>query len=304
MFLSDIDSDIQTKLSSRRGPFSVFSVGGASPPEMDMPHTVSESSSATTTIQDGELLHYTHLEQSAEHHITCQSPQPAGPDLDFNMELLLSSEPTSSSFELFSAVEHTSASTSLIDQVPASEGPHSEQYSIAEANLDKTNSQDTSAVETSITPFRRECGHTHNIYTGIFQDSEIAFLMSHYDTHVASLLMPVAHSENPFRRLYLSTAIEGIMNHDSSVRTSKEMAYTALYQSLLASAAFHRWNCDQRQVHRETGAKYRYRAIQSLQNAVSNAASVANYQVLMMAILSLVTIGVSSLQFRPFCESC
>jgi hypothetical protein len=244
------------------------------------------------------------LEQLVKDHITYPLPQSTGPDLDFNIELLLPSESTSPSFELFSGFDHMSMRMSLIDEVPASQGPQNRKSLMVEANLEKTNSQDTSAAETGITPFRRDCGHTQNIYTGIFQNSEIAFLMSHYDTHVASLLMPVAHSENPFRRLYLSTAIEGIMNHDSTIRTSTGMAYTALYQSLLASAAFHRWNCDQRQMmHRETGAKYHYQAIQSLQNAVSNTASVANYQVLMMAILSLVTIGVSSLQLWRFARA-
>ncbi|CEI60048.1 unnamed protein product [Fusarium venenatum] len=290
MFLSHIDLDTQEGSSSRQGPFSVFSVREISPPEMDMSHTISESSPATTISQYGELLYYNQLKPLVEHHVACQLPQSAVPDLYFDTEILLSSEPSGSSFELFSGVEYTSTSTSLTDQVPAIKCPLNQQSSIAEANSDKTNSQNTSVVETGITQFR--C---------IFKDSDISFLMSHYDTHVASLLMPVSHSENPFRRLYLSTAIEGMMYHDSSVTTSKGMAYIALYQSLLASASFHRWNCDQRQImHRETGAKYRYRAIQSLKNAVSEAGSVANYQILMMAILSLVTIGVLSGEGEEF----
>ncbi|KAF5660656.1 type I transaminase [Fusarium heterosporum] len=282
MFLSHIDRDTQQELSSRQGPFSVFSAGGASLLEMDMPHTTHDSSSATTTTQDGGLFNDNQLEQSVEDQTTYQL-QPITPILDLNTEILLPSEPAISSFDLFTGFEHTSTSPTLIDEVLESEIAQKKQPLIAEADLDKTNNQDTTAVE-----------------TGIFEDSEIAFLMNHYDTHVASLLMPVAHSENPFRRLYLSTAIEGIMNH-SHVRTSKGMAYNALYQSLLASAAFHRWNCDQKQVmHRETGARYRHQAIQSLHNAISNAASVANYQVLMMAILSLVTIGVLSGEGEEF----
>ncbi|XEV04664.1 hypothetical protein FSHL1_009951 [Fusarium sambucinum] len=295
MFLSHIDLDTQKGLSSRQGPFSVFSVWGTSVPEMDMLHTITASSPTTTISQHDELLYYNQLEPFIEDHFSCQLPQSAIPNLYFDMELLLPSEPTGSPFELFSGVESTSTSKSLINQVPATKRPLNQQSSIAEADFEKTNSKETSVVKTIITPFSFEYRPAQNIYTGIFKDSEIAFLMSHYDTHVASLLMPVSHSENPFRRLYLSTAIEGMMYHDSSVTTSKGMAYIALYQSLLSSASFHRWNCDQRQImHRETGAKYHYRAIQSLKNAVSEAGSVANYQILMMAILSLVTISVLS----------
>ncbi|KAF4991500.1 hypothetical protein FGRMN_7774, partial [Fusarium graminum] len=299
MFLSHIDRDTQQKLSSRQGPFSVFSAGIASPLGMNMPHTILESSSATTTTQDGEILDYNSLEQSVVDQTTYQL-QPAGPLPNLNMEILLPSEPAISSLELISTLEHTSTSLNLTDEVIESETPQTGQSPIAEAYLNGANSQGITAVETSITPFRRDYGSIRTISMGIFEDPEIAFLMSHYNTHVASLLMPVAHSENPFRRLYLSTAIEGIMNY-AHVGTSKGMAYKALYQSLLASAAFHRWNCDQQQMtHRETGARYRHWAIQSLQNAISNPASVANYQVLMMAILSLVTIGVLSGEGEEF----
>ncbi|KAF4340169.1 lysyl oxidase 2 3 4 [Fusarium beomiforme] len=121
------------------------------------------------------------------------------------------------------------------------------------------------------------------------------YLIKHYNSHVAELLLPLSHSDNPFRNIYLSTAMEGLLHYDLHMGTSKEMAYKALYQSLLASAAYHRWQCNtQDHIYRELGAKYRYHSIQSLQAAVAQVPATANYQTLMLAVLSLVTIGVLS----------
>ena len=157
------------------------------------------------------------------------------------------------------------------------------------------------AGEMAMTQFRGNCGIPKAINLSLFQNPEIDALMSHYNVHVAGLVIPVDHSENPYRRLYLSTAIEGILKRETSAKSPIEMAYNSLYQSLLASAAYHRWYCDQRQTrYREIGAKYRYHAMQSLQDAVQQGAPEANYQVLTMTMLSFVTIGV---KFPLSCDS-
>jgi hypothetical protein len=159
--------------------------------------------------------------------------------------------------------------------------------------------QEQSTSDTAMTLAQINYGILPTITSSLFQDSEIDALVGHYHIHVAGLIIPVDHSENPYRRLYLSTAIEGILNRESCITTSKEMAYNALYQSLLASAAYHRWYCDQTQTrYREIAARYRYQAMQSLQNAVQEAAPEANYQVLMITILSFITIGVSPTAFQ------
>lgn len=44
--------------------------------------------------------------------------------------------------------------------------------------------------------------------------------------------------------------------------------------------------------YREMGIKHRYYAIQALQNAIQQAALDANYRILMVTALSLITIGV------------
>ena len=129
-------------------------------------------------------------------------------------------------------------------------------------------------------------------------------LKSTYNIHVAGVLVPISHPENPFRTLYLSTAIEGILQENSQMEKSRRLAYTALSQSLLASAAFHHWKCDPRLVkYRDVGAKYRYRAIQSLRDTIEEAPLTANYQNLMIAILSLVTISVRCVPTNHSLES-
>lgn len=118
--------------------------------------------------------------------------------------------------------------------------------------------------------------------------------MNHYNLHVADLLQPIDHSGNPFRTLYLSTALEGVSYRAWDTETPTAKVYSALSHSLVAASAFHRWNCDQLQPHyREMGVKHRYYAIQALQGAIQQAAPAANYKILMVAVLSLITIGVS-----------
>jgi hypothetical protein len=130
-----------------------------------------------------------------------------------------------------------------------------------------------------------------NVLSGSRQQD---YLIKHYYDHVAAVLLPLNYSDNPFRSIYLSTAMEGLFRYNSHATTSREVACTALYQSLLASAAYHRWQCNkQEMIYHELGAKYRINSIQLLQVALAQAPPTANYQALMLAVLSLVTIGVS-----------
>lgn len=197
---------------------------------------------------------------------------------------------------IFSNLDSLPIDPYLITDFSLGEDLLSEQLPAGPRLLGENQEQSTSG--TAMTLAQINYGIPPTITSSFFQDSEIDALVRHYHIHVAGLIIPVDHSENPYRRLYLSTAIEGIFNRESRVTTSKEMAYSALYQSLLASAAYHRWYCDQTQTrYREIAVRYRYQAMQSLQNAVQEATPEANYQVLMITILSFITIGVSSTAF-------
>ncbi|KAF4449364.1 lysyl oxidase-like protein 2 3 4 [Fusarium austroafricanum] len=255
--------------SSQCGPFSAFfaKVDNPSPIDTD---AISSQSSFSTTATSPEL----------------QFQNPAlpieflPPDIKYSSSRLLPSlknEPADSHTiaDIVANIELYSAST------------------VAQSLSD--NDPEPSDEDRPESLVQRGCSISRAISTSLFQDPEIDALFSHYHLHITSLMIPVDHSENPYRHLYVSTAVEGIISRGSHAKKSREMVYRALYQSLLASAAYHRWYCDKHQTHyRETGARYRYLAMQSLKDAIEDAAPETNYQLLIMTILSFITIGVLS----------
>jgi hypothetical protein len=132
------------------------------------------------------------------------------------------------------------------------------------------------------------------IQESISGDKQVDALIFHYNVHVADVLQPIDHCRNPYRNIYLSTALEGMWYQQSGIQRPEAKAYFALTQSLLASSAFHLWNCDKSQTkYQAVAMKYRFCAIQSLQDAVNEANLKSHYKALMTAVLSLITIGVS-----------
>jgi arginine metabolism regulation protein II len=125
-------------------------------------------------------------------------------------------------------------------------------------------------------------------------DSEIDYLIHHYGIHITDLLQPISHVQNTYRELYLPTALEGTSSPMLNPDTPKAMAQTALYHALLSASAYHIWNCDRNQTkYQSIGAKHRHQAHYYLQFAVNTTIPGADYKLFMIAILSLVTIGVS-----------
>ncbi|KAF4946233.1 hypothetical protein FSARC_14246 [Fusarium sarcochroum] len=264
-FLSLIDQNAEHKLPASHGPFSAFSVLKNIPLQLTIPTRPGSlpSTTVSTELEPPGNTEWQH--ESTTDEITSQLFQPADPGSAFDAGFL-PFEPTHPLSPFFTEFESIPVDTSLVTELPSVEGLSGE-YSLDRPSVDENDDQDTSFTDLTVTLFERNSPVTQIIDASLFRDPEIDSLMSHYNIHVAGLLVPVDHSENPYRRLYLSTAIE----------------------------AFHRWNCDQRQIrYREIGAKYRYQAMQSLQNAVNEGAPVASYQVLMITILSLVSIGVLS----------
>jgi hypothetical protein len=202
--------------------------------------------------------------------------------------------PASSSFSFVSARRNSSTDASTVGTLVSNVVQLREVDFMAEEGNCNDEDQDRLVPETSHLSTNNDYRMVRQVHTTLFGDSQVHYLMRHYNVHVAGVLVPISHPENPFRTLYLSTAIEGILQQNMQMGKSRQLAYTALSQSLLASAAFHHWKCNQRLVeYREIGAKYRYQAIQSLRDTIEEAPLTANYQTLMMAILSLVTISVS-----------
>ncbi|KAI5458942.1 fungal-specific transcription factor domain-containing protein [Mariannaea sp. PMI_226] len=131
--------------------------------------------------------------------------------------------------------------------------------------------------------------------TSLFGDADVDSLIHHYGVHMADLLQPISHVHNIYRELYLSTALEGSCTSTPSPNTSKSLAHMALYHSLLSASAYHMWYCNKNRAdYQRIGAKNRQQAIHYLQSAVNASTPGADYKLFLVAILSLVTIGIMS----------
>ncbi|CAI7663877.1 unnamed protein product [Penicillium discolor] len=134
-----------------------------------------------------------------------------------------------------------------------------------------------------------------HIASNPFGDGEVVKLMHHYLDHVAVLLQPILHTQNPYRSLYAVAAIEGAQVNMSNQIATRAKLHSAIYHAILSSAAFHLWNRDKLQTRcYNIGAKHRHYAIQSVQAAVDSSTPGADYKFWLMAILSLCTLGIIS----------
>lgn len=181
----------------------------------------------------------------------------------------------------------------------AIEDPSSNEYGtevspVSGNNAVEIGEEDAPSSETSLVSHEGNSTMVRQLDNVLSGSRQQDYLIKHYYNHVAAVLLPLNYSDNPFRSIYLSTAMEGLFRYNSHASTPREVACTALYQSLLASASYHRWQCNkQDMVYHELGAKHRINSIQLLQAALTQAPPTANYQALMLVVLSLVTIGVS-----------
>lgn len=133
-----------------------------------------------------------------------------------------------------------------------------------------------------------------HIASNAFGDGEVVKLMHHYLGHIADLLQPILHTQNPYRSLCVAAAIESAQVSMSDQIATREKLHSAIYHMILSSAAFHLWNRDKLQTRcHNIGAKHRHYAIRSVQAAVDSSAPGADYKIWLMAILSLCTLGVS-----------
>jgi hypothetical protein len=129
----------------------------------------------------------------------------------------------------------------------------------------------------------------------IFQEYESSMLMHHYTNHIADILQPVLHPNNPWRTTYIPIALEGTSDVQVA-RNSGSISYAAiaLSHSLQASAAFHlqRLTASSEHFHR-LGVHHREKSLWALREALTDASDLHRYKVYMAAMLSLVTIDVS-----------
>ncbi|KAB8204207.1 fungal-specific transcription factor domain-containing protein [Aspergillus parasiticus] len=132
----------------------------------------------------------------------------------------------------------------------------------------------------------------HNIPSPGTSNYSVARLINHYAEHVAHLMQPVAHHNNPFRSLYLPLAIEGSFYlqgyQDLGGNTS---ARAAVFHSLLTTAAFHLLGLGLKNQDLERLAfHHKQQALVALRCALSKKRS--TYKELMIGVLSLVSVDI------------
>lgn len=135
-----------------------------------------------------------------------------------------------------------------------------------------------------------------SIFVAVSADTTVNKLMHHYVLHITGLLQPIDHPLNPYRTLYVPAALTAASAPPSqSLATAgpSEAMHAVLLHSLMASSAFHLWNCSpaQAEYHR-LGAQHRSEALRLLKSALERHAASIDYKTLMMAMLSLVSIDV------------
>ncbi|CAG9983154.1 unnamed protein product [Clonostachys byssicola] len=129
-------------------------------------------------------------------------------------------------------------------------------------------------------------------------DPEIDMLLHHYIINLADLLQAVHHPQNPYRQLYAPAALESVSGTALSTPASfspKSIINTAIYHSILAASAFHMWQSNplQRAFH-HVASQHRQKALFFLQTALDTMRPGAEYRLLLIAMLSLVTVDVMS----------
>lgn len=127
------------------------------------------------------------------------------------------------------------------------------------------------------------------LYSSLFHDPDTSMLLHHYANHVAELLQPVRHPGNPWRTTYFQFALDGRQEHGPSSAAS-----TAIFHSVLSSAAFHLRNATRssKKFH-NLGLKHRAKSLHALNAALSHPSNSRGHTLYMTAMLSLVTIDVS-----------
>ncbi|KAL2701581.1 hypothetical protein AAEP93_005879 [Penicillium crustosum] len=301
-FLSSIEHDVGSGLSSKRGPFSIFPLHiedrdssqslVLSPDELggDQAGWSSDGYLAGSIgidrdyAQDTELQDLELDQASLQFEPSCNASSDNAVDVyGFHIHSQSSTEIGGSIREHDHWVELTSAHGTMSENPPICDWGDSLVHS------------DTTPLSTSPTLSGLTLIPIRHIASNAFGDGEVVKLMLHYLDHIADLLQPILHTQNPYRSLYAAAAIEGAQVSMSNQIATRAKLHSAIYHAILSSAAFHLWNRDKLQTRcYNIGAKHRHYAIQSVQAAVDSSTPGADYKFWLMAILSLCTLGVIS----------
>lgn len=274
-FLASLEDDTATELSSQKGPFTYFLGYNVKPPKKSFLacpsglYPVDETTSCTET--DNETT------GSPESATDLSSPLPANeqpPPMEFGV----------TNPELVQANDDTEDLIRALDARPTPVHPGSLSHSGTFLGAQPPNFL---GITLGITLDGMSIGPTGN--------TAVDRLLHNYVIHVADLLQPIQHPCNPYRTLYFPAALQASdLRSHAQAHPTTQVVQSVLLHSLLASSAFHLWNCDSSNIkYHKIGSQHRQRALYLLQFALNSSFPAAEYKTLMMAILSLVTIDVS-----------
>ena len=118
-------------------------------------------------------------------------------------------------------------------------------------------------------------------------------LLHHYSANVSDILQPLFHPDNPYRSIYVPAALEGLFGSESTIKVAVPNVKRCIFHSLIATAAFHLSGCNSAPKYHKIGIRHRQVALQCMQLALNEGRSQVYYRHFMVALFSLITIGVS-----------
>lgn len=306
-FLSTIDKDAESMLSSRKGPFSTFPTKTGC---QDLTETSKTSQQNHTSVSNRsvECPHGWECDEvDLDHHAPGMQLQALSPNSALPL-FMNTPDWLAATTQVFNPTiiqpNTTAAAEGYTDRQFASPNIASDNDNLTESSPSVSYGYDVPGHSMAILPIPPSplpesiSLPIQHIRSSLFGDTEADLLMHHYMVHVADVLQPILHTQNPYRGMYVPTALEGACIRASDHKMTNAKPHSALYHALLASAAYHLWNCDKAQrKYQNMGAEHRYRALHSLQAAVNTPTPGSDHQILLMAMLSLVSIGVSVRKF-------
>lgn len=162
------------------------------------------------------------------------------------------------------------------------------------ANIDREQCQDHHLNCTSFTsspwpvPFLCRQPQQH-----MSEYPEADALLRHYSVNISDILQPVFHPDNPYRSIYVPAAVEGLLGSESTIEVAVPNVKRCIFHSLIATAAFHLTGCNSAPKYHNIGIRHRQMALQCMQLALNGGRFQVNYRHFMIALFSLITIGVS-----------
>jgi hypothetical protein len=134
--------------------------------------------------------------------------------------------------------------------------------------------------------------------TNFFSDNTTRELMYNYINVVADLLQPASHYQNPYKSIYVPTALVGSSDSLGGMgMLEPSPSNVAVFHAILSVSAFHlrgTENLPERTIFDKLGRLHRGKAFKSLQKALLDELDSSDHHAAISAMMSLVSSDVSS----------